>query len=141
MNIVDRMLKFLETRDPSLLVSDDTHDMDPLTLTSIVLDLMGWLRLEYKRSVWVEMGKKTCLKPLPLYTKYPCGRGLIRLVEEEPVFREMFQVITPEKRWLVEDAALTFRETVPEEVRAELREEAFKKHKLSKREVWSLRHD
>lgn len=59
-------------------------------------------------------GRKTCLKPMEVHREYGCRDKLIELVEKEPMFNELFEFIGKE---------LYFKDTVPESIRSQLREE------------------
>ncbi len=56
MNIVDRMIEFRKTRESDILGLLPLFE--PESLTVIVTEILAWLKLERKREIWQEQGKK-----------------------------------------------------------------------------------
>ena len=49
-------------------------------------------KLQEKRLLWIETGKKTSLKPMSLNTAYPWCQILSQYVETQAVFSNVFEI-------------------------------------------------
>ena len=114
-NFAKRLLTYFNDRDKSELICKN-KDIDSRLLVVISVNLLSWLKLEYKRTIWIAEGRRTNLKPLKLNMEYPWCQELIRLVQTEPGFKELF---------VVSGASLFFADHVDLSTRAELRKYAF----------------
>lgn len=118
MDIVDSLLCYVETRDRKLLITSDI-EIEPRNLTVITVDILAWLKLEHKRTLWMAEGRKTCLKPFKLDMQCSWCLDLDRLVEKEREFQLYFKI---------ENGYLNFSDNVTEEERKVLREKAFQNY-------------
>lgn len=91
MNIVDLMLQYRKTGDQKVLITSDLK-IEKENLNVIVIEILSWLSLEYKRNMWILQGKRTCLKPLKLNMQYPWCVDLCRLVQKEKLFHDNFSI-------------------------------------------------
>ena len=87
MNIVDKMLEFRDSRKPEVFGHIDSE-----YLTIIVTEMLSWLKLEGKREIWIEQGRKTSLKPLELNMNYPWCRELVNILQDDNELAEVFCV-------------------------------------------------
>ncbi len=113
-DIVDRLLYYMETRNRKLLITSDM-EMEPSNLAVITIEILAWLKLEHKRTMWMAEGKKTCLKPFKL-KQCPWCLDLCRLVEKEREFQLYFNI---------ENGYFNFSDNVTEVERKILRKKAF----------------
>ncbi|MCR5293526.1 MAG: hypothetical protein K6E28_11705 [Eubacterium sp.] len=87
MNIVDKMIEFRDTRKDGVFGRIDSDN-----LMVIVTEILAWLKLERKREIWIEQGRKTALKPLELNMNYPWCRDLVKILQGENSLAEVFCV-------------------------------------------------
>ena len=85
MNIADLLLEFRDQQNTALLVSNSQADIENLNV--IAIELLAWLKLEYKRELWIAQGRKTALKPLILNYNYPWCSELRELLFKPPFKR------------------------------------------------------
>lgn len=85
MNIVDKMLEFRDTRKTEVFSHIDSD-----YLTIIVTEMLSWLKLERKREIWIEQGRKTALKPLELNMSYPWCKDFAKILQGDNDFAEIF---------------------------------------------------
>ena len=104
MNIVDCLLEFQKEEKAGKLVSEEIVDMTILRV--ITVELLSWMKLQQKRLLWIESGKKTSLKPLTLNMSYPWCSTLCKYVDTQKVFNNVFEI---------RDGQLDFRKDLPEE--------------------------
>ena len=77
MNIVEKLIEYRSTRKAGIL------DIESDNLIVIVTELLSWLKLERKREVWIEQGRKAKLKPLKLNMSYPWCIDLANILQED----------------------------------------------------------
>lgn len=118
MSIVERMLEYRRTGNVKLLMSSDL-EIDNENLSVIVIEILSWLKLENKRKIWMQQGKKTCLKPLNINMHYPWCVDLCKLIEKEKVFYDNFSI---------KDGKLDFSDSVTEQEREIARELAYENY-------------
>lgn len=104
MNIVDCLLEFDKEQKKDMLVKND--DCDIIDIRVIVSELLSWMKLQYKRVLWIESGRKISLKPLSLNMSYPWCQTLCKYIETQDLFKEVF---------IVYDGKLNFRTDLSEE--------------------------
>ena len=113
--VIDNMLEYMKSRERSKLISTELPITDS-ELCVVVVSIISWLRLEYKRSKWILEGKHTKLKPLKMEGEYSwCVHGR-ELIKKEKQFRNCF---------VVQNEEVTFSENVSEEERRCIREKVF----------------
>ena len=122
MIITDVLISFRDTQDITCLQGVDTSvNMEDLNV--IVIEILSWLKLEHKRMVWQEEGRKIKLKPMPLNPQYSWCNLLKELLGSKNVFSDVF----------VNDSnTLKFRCDIAEEYRTEARKIAFEKYNHEK---------
>lgn len=104
MDVTRLMIEYLKTRNKELLVPLD-YDIDSKTLTVIVTNILSWIKLEKKREIWREQGRKSQNKPLELNDKYSWCAILVELVGIG-VFSKYF---------CIKDSKLDFLDTITKE--------------------------
>ena len=114
-NIIKTIIEYLNTKD-NTLICNSISISDKTTLNSACIELLSWLKLEKKREIWISIGRKTSLKPLELNYTYEWCSLLKNLVSEEPIFNELFEI---------KGNQLLFKESVPNEIQAKIREDAY----------------
>ena len=104
MNIVDCLLGFYYEENASLLM--DVNEYDITSLRVIATELLSWMKLQQKRMLWINSGKKTSLKPMTLNMSYQWCQLLCQYVETQSKFNEAFEI---------RDGYLDFRKDLAEE--------------------------
>ncbi|GFI04169.1 hypothetical protein IMSAGC005_03021 [Lachnospiraceae bacterium] len=122
MSIIDKLLIYLKYKDKEELITRDIKISD-VELNVVVIKILSWLKLEYKRSIWMIEGKNKCFKPLEVDTKYPWCVNLCKLVEKEKFFHDNFSI---------KNGKFDFSDTVSEEDKAIAREEVFQNYNPQK---------
>ena len=118
MDIVDKLLTYRENNDTKLLNTSDM-DIEQQNLNVIVIEILSWLKLEHKRGIWINEGKKTSFKPLKINSYYSWCVDLKRLVIQESVFKRYFKI---------ENDDFDFRDAITESEREALRKKAYEKY-------------
>ena len=114
MNIAELLLSFMDKQNPTIIVCQCQADMESLNI--IAIELLSWLKLEHKRTIWMSQGRKTALKPMMLNYAYPWCNRLKDYVQNEPVFTNVFRL---------EGDYLSFRSDISEEYKQKTRQFAF----------------
>lgn len=122
MSIIDELLNYLKDRDKKILITTDIQ-ISNSELNVVVVKILSWLKLEYKRSIWRAEGKKNCFKPLEVDVKYPWCINLYKLVEKEKLFYDYFSI---------KDGKFDFSETVSEEDKTIAREKVYENYSPQK---------
>ena len=117
MNIVDKLIDYQKTRNPEIL--GVSTKIDPDNFIVIVTEILSWLKLERKRELWQEQGKKVKNKPMELNTKYPWCNNLVEILESENALAEIF---------CVEKNELYFKDGISDEYIHEARLLAYEKY-------------
>lgn len=118
--IVGDMLQYLKNGSKSSLLEPAEQKIGSEMLGEILIDVVNWLRLEYKRvNIWSR--KSIPSKPLKLNENYPWCKGLIHLVQEDEGFSKYF---------IVENNGFYYSSDVDEETRNKARQIVFEKYKL-----------
>lgn len=91
MNIIDELLNYIENNDKNRLITTDIK-ISNYELNVVVVKILSWLKLEYKRSVWIAEGKRKSFKPLEIDMQYSWCSNLYRIVEKEKLFSEYFSI-------------------------------------------------
>ena len=118
MDIIDKLLKYLNSQDKKALLTTDIQ-ISKCELNVVVIEILSWLKLEHKRSIWIVQGRKNCLKPLEVDRRYPWCANLYKLVEQEPLFYDSFSI---------KEGKFDFSDAVPEEDRAAARETVYRNY-------------
>ena len=88
MNIVEVLINYRETQNTTVL--GDVSGTDSQELNVIVVEILSWLKLQRKRELWLEQGRKTSLKPMELNVSFPWCKTLLDLLKRNNVFSETF---------------------------------------------------
>lgn len=116
MNIAEKLLLYWETLDATILVRGERIGREDLNI--IVIELLSWLKLERKRELWIEQGRRIQHRPMALNMQYPWCNELVKLVQKEPCFSEVF---------VIEGETMTFRNDISEEYIHEARRIAYER--------------
>ena len=117
MNIVDKLIDYQKTRNHEILGVSTNSNSDNLIV--IVTEILSWLKLERKREILQEQGKKVKNKPMELNKKYPWFNDLAEILESENALAEIF---------CVENNGLHFKTGVSDEYIHEARLLAYEKY-------------
>ncbi len=90
MNIVELLLQYRTNQNSDIFGCIPKIDSENLSV--ITIELLSWLKLERKREMWLEQGRKTNFKPLKLDMSYPWCKDLESLLHEETVFSDVFML-------------------------------------------------
>lgn len=115
MDIIDLLLQYRKSNDIKFLITSDI-EINKEDLNVIVIEILAWLKLEHKRSMWILEGKKTCLKPLKINMQYSWCVNLGQLIKKEKIFRDYF---------LIKNGNLDFSDSITEHEREAMREKAY----------------
>ena len=118
-DVVDKMLAYLESHDMQDLLRADL-DISTYDLNVIVINILGWLRLGYKRDKWKGEGKRDYHKPLRLNMEVTWCQCLVKLVMLDEFFGKTF---------LISNNELDFSAQITNENKILLRKKAFDKFK------------
>lgn len=118
-NIADLLLEYWDTADQSVLGVEKS--IEKKDLDAIVLGILSWLKLERKREIWIEQGRRTKLKDMELFSDAPWCVELKTLTENDDssVFSQFF---------CVNGRYLNFKEEISPQYRHESRELAYTKY-------------
>ena len=118
MSMIDELLSYMNNQDKKILIKTDIQ-LSIYELNVVVIEILSWLKLEYKRSVWINEGRKNCLKPLAVDVKYPWCANLYKLVDKEKLFRDNFSI---------KDGKFNFSDMVSEKEKKIAREKAYQNY-------------
>lgn len=118
MDIVDKLLIYYTSGDINGLITEE-NVMKNYELRVVVIEILAWLKLEHKRSMWIAEGKHTCLKPMKVDIQYPWCAYLYRLVENEKSFHNWFSI---------QDGKFDFSDQISEQDRSAAREKAYQNY-------------
>ena len=85
-------------------------------LLCTVSSILSWLKLEYKRTVWISEGRKASLKPMRIELKYSWCQVLIQMLLKPGMLSDYFEIV---------EGNIQFKASVYEEMRKEMRQTAF----------------
>ena len=89
--LIENMIQYSKTGKRELLVSSDIS-MENKDINVVVINLLSWLKLEHKRTMWQLDGKKVKLKPLELNFQYAWCNNLTVLIAKEENFKNGFEI-------------------------------------------------
>lgn len=110
MNIAEILIDYWNNHNPNTL--GDINGYDPENINVIVVELLSWLKLERKRELWIEQGKKTSLKDMELNMNYPWCIDLHNILNADTALAEVF---------IYENNRLKFNANVTESYKHEAR--------------------
>lgn len=91
-DIMDLLLEYYEKGLPNSLFCC-LQELSPQDIRVIVIEILGWLKLERKRELWIKEGKKTKLKPLILNYNYMWCQKLREIVDKYTLFNQYFYIV------------------------------------------------
>ena len=121
MEIVDKMISYIDNRNPAVLFSSPIA-IDKEDITVVITKLLSWLQLEHKRKLWISEGRKTTHKPLELNFNYPWCNDLKMILEQDEAFGQYF---------VIKDNKFSFSDSVTEEEKLKAWEKAYIDHMRS----------
>lgn len=120
MEIVDDFFTFLQNgkneellRNPQSITTQD--------LRIVVINILSWLRLEYKRSMWMKEGRKTKHKPLDIHSSGRWHENIRMLLETEEKFQKYF---------MINEHNFMFSDDIQEGEREKIREKVYNNYIL-----------
>ncbi len=113
MDIVDKMIDYRKNRES--IVFGDLPTVNPDSLTVIVTEILSWLKLERRRELWIEQGKKIKHKPMELNMSYPWCKDLEKILMADNPFSEVF-CINDNRLNFKQDVSMNFIHEILEEV-------------------------
>ena len=122
MNITDILMTFRSTQDITVLGSS-ADNINSEELNVVVIEILSWLKLEYKRELWQAEGRKTKLKPMTLNMQYPWCNLLKSLLNSKTVFSNVFFLAGNELR---------FKDDIDEKYRSDTRKKAYEQYNPEK---------
>lgn len=122
-DIVDLLLEYYKEGRSNNLITY-LQELSPKDIRVVAIEILSWLKLEYKRESWMREGKKTKLKPLPLNDNSIWCKSLKEIVKKELVFKQYF---------VIENKRLDFSPDIAEDVRRKARKKAFDYYNPQKR--------
>lgn len=122
MNISDILLEFRKTQNITLLECTNMNISNE-DLNVISIEILSWLKLEYKRTLWAKEGRRISLKPLRLISTYSWCNSLTELMGSDNIFSQVFEIT---------DRNLDFKSEIEEEYMMTARRIAFEKYNPSK---------
>ena len=117
MDIVDALLEYKKIHNPKILVKECEYNI--VDLNVMVTEILSWLKLERKREIWIEQGKKIKLRNMSVNLNYPWCLDLIRYTNEDTIFAQYFAI---------SEGTLEFKNEISEEQKKALREKAYKNY-------------
>ena len=123
MSVIDNMLEYMESGDRDILITSALQ-ISTFDLNVVVVKMLSWLKLEYKRCLWIAEGKKNTLKPLDISGPYSWCANIRLLIEKEEQFGECFAIY---------NESVEFSENVSEEKRTMFREKVHNAYNPMKR--------
>ena len=109
--LIKDIMSFIATRNVEVVFAD-TCDFESDKFITIATEILGWLRLEQKRTVWKQEKKYVKHKPLILNYNYPWCRQLMQIVEQDERFKKYFAII---------GSSFGFSDDVSEDEKAKIR--------------------
>lgn len=122
MNIVDQLMNYRKHNNIKVLIKSDIN-IEQENLNVIVIEILAWLRLEHKRSIWMNEGKMTSLKPLKINMQYSWCVDLAKLVDKEEMFQKYFKI---------ERGNLSFSDAITENEQKILRKKVYENYNPQK---------
>lgn len=116
--LVRDIISFIATRNTEAVFMS-TCDFDNDKFITIAIEILGWLRLEQKRTLWKQEKKYVKHKPLTLNYDYPWCRQLKQIVEQDERFK---------KNFAIQGSSFDFSEDISESEKAKIREFVYKNY-------------
>lgn len=113
--LIKDIMNFMSTRDISIIAIDGSNCEYDKFIT-IATEILGWLKLEHKRTLWKQERKYVKLKPLILNFNYPWCNQIKNIVEKNVRFNQFF---------IIEGTKFDFSKMVTEDEKAKVRKYAY----------------
>lgn len=128
--IIYELMNYMNDRDSKRLIKS-SRTISTAALSTIVMEIIAWLRLEQKRTIWMSEGRKTCFKSLKVNTSCSWYKDFIDIIEKENLFNECFSI---REGWF------DFSDEVSEDEKKEIRAYVYENYvpfmtKLYKRDI------
>ena len=117
--LINKLFVYLKTRDNSILLTATTSNRIK-KLDIIILNILDWMKLERKRSTWIEEGRKVAHKPMEINFDYPWCKELSEILKNEEIFNINFKIT---------DKGFEFADSISENEREKARETVFNRYK------------
>lgn len=91
MNIVERLLYFRDTQNTECLDIQNCTNIEDLNV--IAIEIISWLKLQHKRELWIQQGRRASLKPMPLNINYPWCNELIDYLKQDNELSRHFVIV------------------------------------------------
>lgn len=119
MQLIKDIMNFLATRDIHIIAGDE-NDCEYENFIIIALEILAWLKLEHKRSLWKQTKSYMRQKPLKLDFNYPWCNQLKSIVEKNERFKYLF---------VIDGTNLKFSEVVSEQEKEQIRKYVYDNYK------------
>ena len=90
MNITEKMIMFHNTKDTSIFNTAERYQLADYWL--VCIELFSWLKLEYKRFLWKQEGRRTCSKPMKLDPDATFSHLSPDFIKNDEVFRNTLKI-------------------------------------------------
>lgn len=89
--LIKDIILFMSTRDISIIEKEE-NDCEYDKFITIATEILGWLKLEHKRTLWKQEKKYVKQKPLNLNFNYPWCNQIKDIVEKNERFKKFFTI-------------------------------------------------
>jgi hypothetical protein len=111
MQLIKDIMSFMATRNIRI-ISGDENDLVYENFVIIAFEILGWLKLEHKRTLWKQTRSYMKQKPLKLNFNYTWCNQLKNIVEKNERFKHLF---------VIDGTNFDFSEMVTEQEKEEVR--------------------
>lgn len=117
-NLILDLLEYLKTRKIDVVIENKEY-INEKTFITIVTEILGWLRLEYKRSLWQKQGKSVKHKPLLLNYNFIWCQNLREIMSYPNRISDFF---------VINDNSFNFNHSITEEKQEIIRKLVYEKY-------------
>lgn len=111
MQLIKDIMSFMATRDIRIITANENdHGYEDFVM--IAFEILGWLKLEHKRTLWKQTRRYMKQKPLKLNFNYTWCDRLKNIVEKNERFKHLF---------VIDGTDFDFSEMVTEQEKEEIR--------------------
>lgn len=111
MQLIKDIMSFMATRNIRI-ISGDENDLVYENFVIIAFEILGWLKLEHKRTLWKQTRSYMKQKPLKLNFNYTWCNQLKNIMEKNERFKHLF---------VIDGTNFDFSEMVTEQEKEEVR--------------------
>jgi|GEM_PF-1433460 len=109
--LVYDLLKYMRTREVNVVLRDFCLDSkQTASFVTMVIDVIAWLKLGYKRELWINEGRPTKHKALSLNMDYSWCQILKDVTDNDKRFSNYF---------IINEKGFDFKESISEQERIE----------------------